>query len=97
MHSDPSRTEERRAQPRHEAHGTVMLHPRNGSCEAIVGRLVDLSRSGFRARHHAQTLLPGQDVEFEIAGLPGSARVVWTRIAGNRVESGFLILRENGA
>lgn len=97
MHSNPREPEERRAQPRHRAHGAVTLHPRTGAGAAIAGRLVDISRSGFRARHREQALLPGQEVEFEIAGLPGSARVVWTRIAGGRVESGFLILGENGA
>lgn len=96
MRSDLVRSDERRAQPRHPAHGTVMLHPRAGAGAAIAGRLIDISRSGFRAVHREQALLPGQELEFEIAGLPGSARVVWTRIAAGRVESGFLILGENG-
>jgi hypothetical protein len=97
MHSNPSEPEEKRAEPRRQARGTVMLHPRTDAGAAIAGRLIDISRSGFRARHREQALLPGQEVEFEIAGLPGSARVIWTRIAGGRVESGFLILGGNGA
>lgn len=95
MRSNPSRPDERRAQPRHYAHGTVTLHP--GAGGAIAARLLDISRCGFRAVHGEQTLRPGQEVGFEIAGLPGSARVVWTRIASGRVESGFLILGEDGA
>ena len=96
MRSNPPGTEERRAAPRHKAQGVVTLHPRNCAGEAIAGRLVDISRSGFRALHHAQALTAGQDVEFEIGERPGSARVIWTRISGGRVESGFLILGENG-
>lgn len=97
MRADSPVTEERRAAPRHEARGVVTLHPRNRSGEAIAGWLIDISRSGFRARHEARALTAGQEVEFEIGGLPGSARVIWTRIAGARVESGFLILGEDGA
>ena len=87
-----SHTAERRAEPRHPAHGPVIL--RRAGEAAIVGRLVDIATSGFRARHREPGLLPGQEVEIEIAGLPGRARVVWTRIVGERVESGFLLLPE---
>ncbi|HEY3444628.1 MAG TPA: hypothetical protein VGK29_28010 [Paludibaculum sp.] len=37
-------------------------------------------------------LLTGQDVEFEHSAARGRARVMWTRILGSNVESGFLIL-----
>jgi cold shock CspA family protein len=70
-----------------------VLRPAGGP-EPVWGHLVDIANRGFRARHKARGLEPGQQVEFEIAGFPGRARVVWTRIVGERVESGFLILAE---
>jgi hypothetical protein len=86
--------QERRAEPRHPAHGPVVLRPRGEPQAAVTGKLIDIARSGFRAQHALRTLCPGQEVDFEIAGLPGLARVVWTRITGVHVESGFLILSE---
>jgi len=56
---------------------------------------LDLAKSGFRAQHHLPALRPGHVVEFEFAGGNGRARVVWTRVLGDRVESGFLILAED--
>ena len=81
---------DRRSEPRRPARGRVKLRPDDGP--AIAGELVDIAKSGFRAGHSLPTLLPNQLVEFEIAGYKGRARVVWTRILGPQVESGFLIL-----
>ena len=87
---------ERRAEPRRPARGPVLLRTGGSTPAPVWGRLVDIAQSGFRARHSARHLEAGQEVEFEISGLRGRARVVWTRIAGQRVESGFLILAEAG-
>jgi hypothetical protein len=59
---------------------------------AIEGQLLDIAQSGFRARHECHTLFSGQVVEFQHARAQGRARVVWTRIVGDRIESGFFIL-----
>jgi hypothetical protein len=69
----------------------------NGSSLKVPAHLLDTAKSGFRVRHRSPALLPGQIVEFELAGVNGRARVVWTRVLGERVESGFLILREDAA
>jgi hypothetical protein len=95
MPDEPLSFEDRRSEPRRKARGEVLFKP-SGSA-AVAGRLVDIAKSGFRAAHFLQTLRPGQVVSFEIAGFAGSARVVWTRILGDQVESGFLILKSEPA
>jgi len=57
----------------------------------ISGQLLDTSRSGFRAAHQCPSLHTGMEVSFEHASASGNARVAWTRIAGNAVETGFVI------
>lgn len=87
---------DRRREPRREANGPVILRVQGEGPDEERARLLDIARSGFRARHTLPGLRPGQIVDFQIAGYPGRARVVWTRIVGKRVESGFLILTGNG-
>jgi hypothetical protein len=59
----------------------------------VVGRLVDVSTSGFRIAHDCRTLETGQTVEFSHPEAQGKARVVWNRIAGTGVESGLLLVQ----
>ena len=59
----------------------------------VRGRLVDRSARGFRAEHEFPGLTCGQMVQFHLqASSPGRARVVWTRITGGCVETGFFIV-----
>jgi hypothetical protein len=88
---NPSLRRENRREPRRSAEGEVRVWfhlPRR--CE-IQGWLVDLSSSGFRMSHDYTALEAGQRVEFSHLEASGHARVVWTRIAGERVETGFLV------
>ena len=85
--------DDRRAETRRTATGDVTLWL-NGSPLTVPGHLIDVTKSGFRARHNAPTLRSSHIVEFEVAGVSGRARVVWTRVLGDQVESGFLILAE---
>jgi hypothetical protein len=65
----------------------------DGLLEAPVeGRLLDTSAHGFRAVHGCRTLASGQIVNFEHAAATGRARVIWTRIEGDQVQSGFYVL-----
>lgn len=96
MPSEGTNMADRRAEPRRQAHGAVALRLKSGAKVAVHGELMDIAESGFRACHAMLTLRPGQEVEFEVAGYPGRARVVWTRILGDQVESGFLILPQTG-
>ena len=87
---------EQRREPRRAAEGEVRFlfgegMPNNGSRE-VRGKLLDRSASGFRAQHGCQGLTCGQIVQFRLTASRGQARVVWTRILGDRVESGFLVL-----
>ncbi len=63
-----------------------------GSSE-VCGRLMDHSANGFRVEHTFAGLSCGQTVRCRFDdSSPRTARVVWTRIHGERVESGFFVL-----
>ena len=84
---------EKRLEPRQQADGPVALQPRDRTLRAeIAGELVDISSSGFRARHGCRSFYTGLEVDFRHTFAAGRARVVWNRITGPDVESGFLIL-----
>ena len=92
MPNENSSLAERRVEPRLRAEGRVTLRPLGAVTTSIPGHLVDTASSGFRASHGARNLVSGQIVEFDFEGAHGQARVAWTRILGEEVESGFLIL-----
>ena len=89
--------QEQRRELRSAAAGEVRfsfseLGPGLGTRE-VRGRLMDVSKSGFRAQHDCSALTAGQVVQFRfIPRTHGQARVVWTRILEGCVETGFLIL-----
>jgi hypothetical protein len=85
---------ERRGAPRYAAKGPIRLTLQGPPPRVIDGQLVDQSVSGFRAQHSSRLLDSGTTVDFAGEARAGRARVVWTRIVGGRVESGFLILPE---
>ncbi len=59
----------------------------------VRGRLVDHSANGFRVEHTFAGLSCGQVVRCRFDdSSPRTARVVWTRIHGEHVESGFFVL-----
>lgn len=84
---------DRRSEERYDANGEVLLSlDEPAGCE-ITGRLLDYSRSGFRAGHHCSDLHTGQLVEFRHTVAHGTARVIWNRILPEGVESGFLVVQ----
>ncbi len=78
-----------RSEPRLPAEGLIILSI-NG--HSVTGRLMDVSRSGFRATHSCPELQTGTAVRFQHPAGSGNAKVVWNRISGTNIESGFLIL-----
>ena len=89
---------EQRREPRQSGAGEVRfliaVSGANTGLTEIHGQVLDRSASGFRAEHGFAGLTCGQIVEFRINGsAKRQARVVWTRIMGARVETGFFILR----
>ena len=88
-----SNSPDRRTQPRPPASGQVELRPQwFASTTSIPGQMLDINSGGFRVRHSFQALVSGHIVEFAYGRQRGRARVVWTRILGDQVESGFMIL-----
>src|SRR3954453_16769746 len=88
-HSTPA---DRRAESRRPASGHVQIRPEGFPAVSVPGEMMDINSSGFRARHSEQALGSGHFVGFAHGPLQGRARVVWTRILSDHVESGFLIL-----
>ncbi len=84
---------ERRRKERQAAEGEVVLFLEDPEPIEIQGRLVDVNATGFRAGHQYTALRAGQLVTFRHAFAQGFAQVVWNRVIGNLVESGFQILR----
>ncbi len=90
---NPSLPVERRHNRRLPETGSVRLCLAGPLGEPFIGTLVDSSSNGFRSRHDCPFLTSGQLVYFKFGRRKGTARVVWTRIMGNQVESGFTILK----
>jgi hypothetical protein len=82
---------EKRSAPRHAASGEVRLRRSQAPANWFRGHLEDIASGGFRARHDCFSLCAGELVAFELEGRYGLARAVWTRISGDRAETGFRI------
>jgi len=92
-----SKSAEKRSEPRQSSTGDISLVFADSNASTglreVHGRLIDRSGSGFRVVHEFAGLTCGQMVQFRMPpSFTGRARVVWTRIAGQHVESGFFIV-----
>ena len=85
---------EKRGERRKPAKGTVWFVLEGAASVEFEGRLLDSSKSGFRAAHSQAALSAGQKVRFRHSMAQGNAVVMWTRILSPHVESGFLIVDE---
>jgi PilZ domain len=89
---------EQRKEERHQVDGSICLILDHDGADAVTGRLVDVSRSGFRAVHGSQELTPGRVIRFHYddrdsgTRRSGWARVVWSRVQEPMVESGCYIV-----
>jgi hypothetical protein len=83
---------DRRSETRHKGDGPLKLSFQDPSPQEITGQLLDYSKNGFRAMHAYTALHTGQVVEFRHAVADGKARVMWNRIADDRVETGFFVI-----
>jgi hypothetical protein len=83
---------EQRGEDRKPAEGPVWFVLERPDAPGFEGRMIDSSKSGFRAAHSHPSLSTGQQVRFHHSLGRGRALVIWTRILAPHVESGFLIL-----
>ena len=84
---------DRRTESRHPIEGVLHFYFDDPAHHDISGQLMDYSKSGFRAMHNYSALHTGQIVEFRHMLAFGTARVMWNRIADDKVESGFLVIK----
>ncbi len=84
--------DDRRAEPREEAHGLVRLFSVEHERLIFEGEMRDVSASGFRLEHHHQRVSSGDEYRFESPYSSGLARVMWNRILDTSVETGFFVL-----
>lgn len=83
---------EQRREAREPAEGEVWFALEASVPLQFQGRLVDSSKSGFRASHSHRSLSTGQRLRFHHCLGEGHALVMWNQILGRHIESGFLIL-----
>ncbi|MEO8026469.1 MAG: PilZ domain-containing protein [Bryobacteraceae bacterium] len=83
---------EKRREPRKPASGAVRIRFHNPQAQDVDGTLVDVSMGGFRMSHGCGSLKTGSIVEYWHGSTSGKARVMWNRVLGAVVESGFLAL-----
>ena len=86
---------QRRSEGRHPGGGEVGLTLETAQGLEVQGTLVDHSPSGFRTAHDSAALWVGREVEFEHTFAKGRARVIWNRVAGNGIHTGFLVIKES--
>jgi hypothetical protein len=85
--------DEKRRETRRPATGNVRVRFDNPEPLEVLGKLMDVSISGFRMVHDCASLHSGQVVEFAHVEASGRARVMWNRIIAGAVETGFLLMR----
>ncbi len=83
---------EKRREPRRKASGGVRVRFHNPQPMEFEGSLIDLSLGGFRILHDCPSLESGAIVEFSHSAGAGRARVMWNRVLGNGIETGFLVI-----
>ena len=83
---------EQRQEVRRPGKGNIVVRWSSPRPQQIVGKLVDVSDSGFRMSHDCSSLTAGLFVDFAHFEAKGRARVVWTRIVAETVESGFVVV-----
>lgn len=88
----PPKPSNRRSEARISLRGTVVLSLDDPLHRDIPALLVDTSKSGFRAAYDYPALSFGQVVTFQHVAAQGNARVMWTRIVGVTIESGFAVI-----
>lgn len=85
---------ERRSSRRRECSGEVRLFRNGPGVSQVRGSLSDISDEGFRMTHHCMELGAGEKIKFSHPYGQGWAIVIWTRVAGENVETGFLLTRD---
>jgi hypothetical protein len=83
---------EKRKEVRRLSSGQVLIKFSDPGPLEVQGRLVDVSENGFRMIHSCTTLRSGQIVEFTHIEAKGQAQVIWNRITGGAIETGFLVV-----
>lgn len=71
--------------------GEVLLYPQEVT-GYIIGRLLDISKNGFRVEHNFDSIPPGREVGFKHLYAQGVARIAWTQRVGGYIQCGCEIV-----
>ena len=87
-----ARIPDRRAAPRWQSSGRVVISFEDPVLVTVEAELVDFSSGGFRLAHECKNLSPGLEVRYKSDNASGRARVIWTQVLNGQRYSGFLLL-----
>ncbi len=85
---------DRRSTRRFAVEGEVTLSFVDTVPREVIGQLTDYSGEGFSVTHSYCRFIADQSVRYQHVLGNGHAKVVWNRIIGETVETGFLIVPE---
>ena len=83
-----------RKEARTVCQGEVHLVAEGNPPVFILGEVLDVSSSGFRAAYREPSLSAGAEVRFRHKFFQGRARVMWSNPMLNATQSGFQVVRE---
>ena len=83
---------DRRGEARFHATGEVRLVIGGPQSLSIPARILDVSQHGIRVEHMYAALTSGRLIQVDSGSSQFTARVVWTRIKNDGVESGLYLL-----
>jgi hypothetical protein len=83
-----------RKEARTVCQGEVQLVAEGEPPVLILGEVLDVSSSGFRAAYREPSLSAGSEVRFRHKFFQGRARVMWSNPMINGTHSGFQVVRE---
>jgi hypothetical protein len=89
-----ARFAESRRETRTVCQGEVHLVAEDEFGTVILGEVLDVSSSGFRASYREPSLSAGTEVRFRHKFFQGRARVMWSNPILNHTHSGFQVVRD---
>jgi hypothetical protein len=92
--SAAAQVRDRRDEKRHPVSFSRPLYITWMQEQSLLGRLIDVSRSGFRVLHQFRRFEPGQEVLVSFPWGKVRAQVIWNRVFRTQVQTGFRLCED---